>query len=562
MYNQNYNENHKNDNYQYLYYKNFEEENEKLKNDIINLKIKLNEEEKKSSDLKIQYKLLKEEYLKRMKELNDKNIDYNDLIFELKNYQKKFIELNESIKEKEKKIYELIFLNGKLTEENAQIKIDKYKIEKQIEELEKYKNKTIKLENEIKNKNNILNKNETKIDFIKNSAEKYYDLVIDINSINSLKNEGWEIKYNKERKEIYHKIINEETLKIGVLGLNNVGKSYLLSKMVRVEIPTGYSIETKGISIKYSQQDKGEEKGICILDSAGFESPLLKNEKYFENISDNKILNGKEYENGYENELDYYLKYNKKKEELSRDKTQTERFIEQLIISLSDMIILVIGKLTRTEQKLINRIKDLSKKNDINKINSIIIVHNLAQYNKIIEVEKHISQYLTQSATFELIKKDVIGIDEYNDRYYFVEKSENQEDINVYHYIMAKEGTEAGDYYNNLTMELIKRQYNSFVTRNKLDIPQKIINMFSDLLEEIVGEKIAYKQLEIINGNIIKFKENYYTTNNINNNFNIPNSFINQDGNYLQRFEPKYSLYYYKEIDDNNDEEDEENIFC
>ena len=44
---QNYNENHKNDNYQYLYYKNFEEENEKLKNDIINLKIKLNEEEKK-----------------------------------------------------------------------------------------------------------------------------------------------------------------------------------------------------------------------------------------------------------------------------------------------------------------------------------------------------------------------------------------------------------------------------------------------------------------------------------------------------------------------------------
>ena len=75
MYNQNYNENHKNDNYQYLYYKNFEEENEKLKNDIINLKIKLNEEEKKSSDLKIQYKLLKEEYLKRMKELKDKNMD-------------------------------------------------------------------------------------------------------------------------------------------------------------------------------------------------------------------------------------------------------------------------------------------------------------------------------------------------------------------------------------------------------------------------------------------------------------------------------------------------------
>ena len=487
-----------------------------------------------------------------MKELNDKNMDYNDLIFELKNYQKRFIELNESIKEKEKKIYELIFLNGKLTEENAQIKIDKYKIEKQIEELEKYKNKAIKLENEIKNKNNILNKNETKIDFIKNSAEKYYDLVIDINSINSLKNEGWEIKYNKERKEIYHKIINEETLKIGVLGLNNVGKSYLLSKMVRVEIPTGYSIETKGISIKYSQQNKGEEKGVCILDSAGFESPLLKNEHYFEDNWNKEILNGNGYEN--ENKLENYLKFNKKKEQLSRDKAHTERLIEQIIISLSDMIILVIGKLTRTEQRLITRIKNLAKKNDNNKINSIIIVHNLAQYNKIIEVEKHISQYLTQSATFELKKQQVIGIKKYENRHYFVEKPENALDIDVYHYIMAKEGTEAGDYYNDLAMELIKSKYNIFTKRNKIDIPRRIINIFSDLSEEILGEKINSEQLEIKN-NIIKFKENNYISKNINNNFIIQSSFINQDGNYLQRFEPKYSLYFYKDIDENNEEE-------
>ena len=476
------------------------------------------------------------------------------MIFELKNYQKRFIELNESIKEKEKKIYELIFLNGKLTEENAQIKIDKYKIEKQIEELEKYKNKAIKLENEIKNKNNILNKNETKIDFIKNSAEKYYDLVIDINSINSLKNEGWEIKYNKERKEIYQKIINEETLKIGVLGLNNVGKSYLLSKMVRVEIPTGYSIETKGISIKYSQQNKGEEKGVCILDSAGFESPLLKNEHYFEDNRNKEILNGNG--NGYENEnkLENYLKFNKIKEQLSRDKAHTERLIEQIIISLSDMIILVIGKLTRTEQRLITRIKNLAKKNDNNKINTIIIVHNLAQYNKIIEVEKHISQYLTQSATFELKKQEVIGIKKYENRHYFVEKPENSLDIDVYHYIMAKEGTEAGDYYNDLAMELIKSKYNIFTKRNKIDIPRRIINIFSDLSEEILGEKINSEQLEIKN-NIIKFKENNYISKNINNNFIIQSSFINQDGNYLQRFEPKYSLYFYKDIDENNEEE-------
>ncbi len=35
--------------------------------------------------------------------------------------------------------------------------------------------------------------------------------------------------------------------------------------------------------------------------------------------------------------------------DLAKDKTQTKRFIEQLIISLSDILILVIGKLKRTE---------------------------------------------------------------------------------------------------------------------------------------------------------------------------------------------------------------------
>ena len=110
-------------------------------------------------------------------------------------------------------------------------------------------------------------------------AEEYYDVVIDICSICSLRNEGWEIKYNQEIKDIYQKIIGEQTIKIGIIGLNNVGKSFLLSKIVRVEIPIGYSIEIKGISIKYSQGAKGEEESICILDSVRFETPLLIEDK-------------------------------------------------------------------------------------------------------------------------------------------------------------------------------------------------------------------------------------------------------------------------------------------
>jgi len=149
-------------------------------------------------------------------------------------------------------------------------------------------------------------------------------VIIDIDSINSLEKKGWEVKYNEERKEIYDKIISDETIKLGVLGINNVGKSYLLSKISRVDIPTGYSIETKGISIKYSEDIKGEEKGICILDSAGFETPLLieKEHKELGNEEIKKINEDKNIESIINRDI--------VEDELSKDKAQTERFIEEL----------------------------------------------------------------------------------------------------------------------------------------------------------------------------------------------------------------------------------------
>ena len=188
--------------------------------------------------------------------------------------------------------------------------------------------------------------------------------------------------------------------------MNNVGKSYLLSKMVRVEIPTGYSVETKGISIKYAEKGKGQEEGLCILDSAGHEAPLL-----LPNVIDipkneiSVINNIKNVDN--DQKLEEYIKRDEE-EELSKDKANTERFVERLIISLSDMIILVMGKLTRTEQRLINRIKEEAKNSEISKVTKIIIVHNLSQYHKIEEVKRHISNYLKNSATFNLEEKKLL----------------------------------------------------------------------------------------------------------------------------------------------------------
>ena len=209
-----------------------------------------------------------EKSIKRLKEeLNIKNKETRDFKKESEDIHSKF--------------------DGVITHfEEMKNKIDTQK--KEIENLSKIAEENSKLKKEKDEYAEIVNKSATKEDYLKKKAEDYYDVIVDINSINSLRNEGWEIKYNKNRKKEYQKIIGKQTIKIGVLGLNNVGKSYLLSKIVRIEIPTGYSIETKGISIKYSKEEESdeknekkeeeneEEKGICILDSAGFETPLLR----------------------------------------------------------------------------------------------------------------------------------------------------------------------------------------------------------------------------------------------------------------------------------------------
>ena len=145
-----------------------------------------------------------------------------------------------------------------------------------------------------------------------------------------------------------------ELLKVGILGNGNVGKSFLLSRLFDIKIPSGYSVITEGLSLKYNEKDK-----YIILDSAGLQTPLLSDEQFKDKHEEN---------------------IRKKYEDLYKDKTQTENFIQNLIIYLSDMILIVVGKMTFNEQKLINKIKKELEENDDEKENTIYIIHNLMNF--------------------------------------------------------------------------------------------------------------------------------------------------------------------------------------
>lgn len=139
------------------------------------------------------------------------------------------------------------------------------------------------------------------------------------------------------------------------------------------------------------------------------------------------------------------------------------------------------------------------KKNERNKIKSIIIVHNLAQYRKKMEVENHIKQYLYKSANFKLDSKKYLGNNKiFEDREFLFEISDESKDLQIYHYIMPKEGTKAGDYYNPFALELIKQQYNSFKDRKAIIIPVEIIKYFQNYLLILLEKRWICKKSIII----------------------------------------------------------------
>ena len=143
--------------------------------------------------------------------------------------------------------------------------------------------------------------------------------------------------------------------------------------------------------------------------------------------------------------------------------------------------------MTYSEQKLLNRIKLQLKNSQYNK--SIFIIHNLMTFTKIEQVHEYIDTVLKKSMTFKLEEGHKISTStEKEDGIYFVEKNDDNYGFQIYHYIMANEGSEAGDYCNEFT----KNQLNRFfiVAKDKpFDVIETIKKNFIEMSEEML-EKI------------------------------------------------------------------------
>ena len=155
---------------------------------------------------------------------------------------------------------------------------------------------------------------------------------------------------------------------IGVLGNNNKGKSFLLSKISKIKLLTGTSIQTKGLSVKYPELQGYAGRQIILLDSAGLETPVLRKNNSVKSII-NEIVKKDDEKKGAENNKEHNtlekseeFKQNEEFKDNTRDKIMTELFLQNCIINASNILLIVVGILTYSEQLLINKIKIEAKK--------------------------------------------------------------------------------------------------------------------------------------------------------------------------------------------------------
>ena len=463
-----------------------------------------------------------------IKFLKDKKIDDENQILSLKKEKEaqndKINSLNQEIQKKEN---ELNDLKNKIKdiEAKSESQINDLKKEKKILEMAIDGNiEKINMLKEIgidvsylKPKENIItiDKNnqivgETNNLFNKEQFMDFYDVIVNIKSIKDI-NKGWSIKLNKDNYENYK---NEKTIKIGVIGNSNKGKSFLLSKISKISLPSGTSIRTEGLSIKYPQLSESfKDRRIVLLDSAGLETPVLKEEdKDKDNGLDETDIGRKEKEakeregeefqtdNGQQIEIkEQSTSKEEKKEDIvkifqekSREKLITEIFLQNYIIFNSNILIIVIGILTYSEQKLLNRIRNEISKNRINK--PLFIIHNLITYTTKEQVEEYVEEFLLKSVTFNLEEGHKISTktDTKTGKYFY----EKNTDPKVFHLLFANESSPAGKIYNEFTLQFLENNYQNVTDLKPFDVVETIKDRFIQISKDIIeqSEKIEFDE--------------------------------------------------------------------
>ena len=154
-----------------------------------------------------------------------------------------------------------------------------------------------------------------------------------------------------------------------------------------------------------------------------------------------------------------------------------------------------------------SKIKTEIKESNINK--PIYIIHNLITFTSKAQVEAHINDFLLKSATFELEEGHKIHSEKIDKKgIYYYEKNSSP---TIFHLIYANEGSEAGEFYNQFTLEFIENSYQQVTNLKTFDVISSIKTHFiiqsKNFLELNEKNQFTKESFDSDSENCIKLKD-------------------------------------------------------
>ena len=159
-------------------------------------------------------------------------------------------------------------------------------------------------------------------------------------------------------------------------------------------------------------------------------------------------------------------------------------------------------------------------------------------YTLVEQIEDYIKDILLKCSTFTLVAghKTSTSKKEKKGKYFYEESNE----LKIFHLIYANEGSEAGNYYNDFTLNYIEQTYQNVTGLTSFDVMKTIKERFKSISPDII-EKTEDKsavEFEEENDQLIKLKNPSNVT--------LKKCFIDELGfsNLKSNgFEPNYNYY-------------------
>lgn len=291
-----------------------------------------------------------------------------------------------------------------------------------------------------------------------------YDVILHIGKLNDLLKDGWKftIPNNLRQQPPESKTPIAEyrnSLLVGMLGSYNRGKSFLLNRLCKTQFPSGRLVSTEGISIAGPREAC---KNVTFIDTAGTDTPITRNDL--------------------------------------EDKRAVEALLREIVLHLCSYIIIVTNRLHLTDQIYMQEVLDYCSKISTSSRPEIIFVHNLLDLESEEDVENVIrkeiqgilgAEAVTIQQRVERLNKDLRMF------------RSSFKDIILSHFILAKDGSRAGNKWNEQTLDSLMSILQADIAKRKdVCIMDEILcyinNKLPLLFSSKSGSDIVSSQLSVV----------------------------------------------------------------